>query len=218
LWSRATKDASGLEVILKKMNNVLELQKIQDQVNQCTLCSLCKTKGNYYVFGEGNVNAELMFVGEAPGFNESETGRPFIGKAGQLLTKMIEAIRLTRDSVYITNIVKCRPPENRKPTDEEIASCLPYLISQIKLIDPKVICLLGTTAFKVLIKESKLTISQSHGRIYHRTYYDRWRICIPTFHPAYLLRRPDMKCLAFNDLKIIKSQLEIELKESAIIY
>lgn len=184
-----------------KKTRVIRLQK---RVSECTLCNeLAKTRKNV-VFGAGNVSAELMFVGEAPGRDEDIQGLPFVGRAGQLLTKMIEAMGLTRQHVFIANVLKCRPPQNRNPLPKEIINCEPYLLEQLELIKPKVICALGTFAAQTLLKKSE-PISRLRGRFYD---YHGIKL-LPTFHPAYLLRSPGEKKKAWADLKMIKKELKL---------
>ncbi len=177
------------------------LLQIARRANHCTLCGLHKgrTKG---VFGEGNPKAKLMFIGEAPGKEEDLTGRPFVGEAGQLLTKIISAIGLARQEVYITNVVKCRPPDNRVPLPGEILSCQPYLVAQVEWVHPKIICTLGKTATLSLLKTEE-PISKLRGR-----WFDFQGIKVmPTFHPAYLLRNPSDKKLVWEDMKKIQQAL-----------
>ena len=154
------------------------------------------------MFGVGNPNAELMFVGEAPGADEDEQGVPFVGRAGQLLTKIIEAIGLSRDDVYIANVIKCRPPGNRNPEPDEIAECEPFLIQQIESVKPKVIVALGTFAAKTLLR-SDLPISRLRGQFYD---YHGAKL-LPTFHPAFLLRSPDRKRDVWDDMKKVRAVL-----------
>ncbi|MGH7162837.1 MAG: uracil-DNA glycosylase, partial [Planctomycetota bacterium] len=150
------------------------------------------------VFGEGNPRAELMFIGEAPGHDEDLQGRPFVGRAGQLLTDMIRAMGFAREEVYIANVLKCRPPENRDPAPDEIASCRPYLLRQIELSAPKVICALGRHAVRALTDRSE-GITKLRGKRLPAL----GRIVVPTYHPAYLLRNPAAKRDAWEDLKTI---------------
>jgi len=164
----------------------------------CTRCPLCETRTTV-VFGEGSPTAELMFVGEAPGRDEDQAGRPFVGRAGQLLTRMIEGgMGLARGDVYIANVLKCRPPDNRDPLPEEVAQCRPYLLRQIELVQPKVICTLGRHALHALT-DYKGGISRVRGR--PMAFLDR--VVVPTFHPAYLLRNPAAKREAWEDLKTV---------------
>ena len=179
-----------------------DLGSLKKVVLQCHLCDLAKTRKNV-VFGEGNPNATLMFVGEGPGATEDETGRPFVGRAGQLLTKMIEnVLEISRDEVFIANIVKCRPPNNRVPTPDEVASCIPYLFKQIEIIDPKIIVALGSTSYRHLTND-KTPISKIRGKKLHF----QNRVLIPTFHPSFLLRNPSKKKEAYEDLLTIKELL-----------
>jgi uracil-DNA glycosylase len=154
------------------------------------------------VFGVGNPDADLMFVGEAPGADEDLQGIPFVGRAGQLLTKMIEAINLRREDVYIANVIKCRPPGNRNPEPDEIAQCEPFLFQQIAAIKPKVIVALGSFAAKTLLRTDE-SISRLRGRIYD---FQGAKL-IPTFHPSFLLRSPDRKRDAWEDLKTARALL-----------
>ena len=179
-----------------------DLEALKKIVLQCHLCDLAKTRKNV-VFGEGDPKAKLMFVGEGPGATEDETGRPFVGRAGQLLTKMIEnVLEMKRNQVYIANIVKCRPPNNRVPTPEEVASCIPYLFKQIEIINPKIIVALGTTSYQHLTND-KTPISKVRGK----KLQFQGRILIPTFHPSFLLRNPSKKKEAYEDLLTIKELL-----------
>lgn len=170
-----------------------------ESVNKCVKCELSKTRNNI-VFGEGNPSSELMFIGEAPGAEEDSTGRPFVGRAGQLLTKIIESINLKRDDVYIANIIKCRPPQNRNPFEEEIKQCAPFLKEQIRIIRPKIICTLGKFSTEFIIGTDKGTISAVRGKEF---YYNGITV-IPTYHPSYLLRNPDAKRDVWEDMKKIR--------------
>lgn len=162
----------------------------------CSRCKLHRLGRSQVVFGVGNPDAELMFVGEAPGADEDAQGIPFVGRAGQLLTKMIAAIDLRRDDVYIANVIKCRPPENRNPEPDEVETCEPFLFQQIDAIGPKVIVALGKFAAQALLRTQD-PISRLRGRVYEF----RGAKLIPTFHPAYLLRTPSSKREAWEDLK-----------------
>lgn len=170
-------------------------------VASCNRCGLCRTR-NHTVFGEGNLQAELMFVGEGPGADEDAAGRPFVGRAGQLLTKMIAAMTFTREEVYIANVVKCRPPGNRNPAPEEAAACLGYLKQQIALIRPKVIVCLGGVALSFLCEHSG-GITRARG---HWLEFDGIPV-MPTFHPAYLLRQESAKKDAWSDLQQVMRAL-----------
>jgi len=163
----------------------------------CRKCGLCETRTTV-VFGEGHPRAELLFVGEAPGHDEDLQARPFVGRAGQLLTQMIEAMGLKREEVYIANVLKCRPPENRAPAPDEVEKCEPYLRRQIALIRPKIICALGNHALRALTGYTG-GISKVRGRPMELLQ----GTVVPTFHPAYLLRNPPAKKDAWEDLKAI---------------
>ncbi len=178
------------------------LEKLEKQALECHLCKLSKSRTNV-VFGEGNIGASIMFVGEAPGSNEDSTGKPFVGRSGELLTKMIENVLLIqREDVYITNIVKCRPRDNAEPTPTEAHTCQPYLLKQIKLIQPKFIVALGATAYHYLSGD-ETNISKVRGTIHKQDGYT----LIPTYHPSYLLRNPSAKKDVFEDLKMLKELL-----------
>jgi DNA polymerase len=168
----------------------------------CPRCKLAKLGRKQVVFGVGNPDADLMFVGEAPGGDEDIQGIPFVGRAGQLLTKMILAINLERDQVYIANVIKCRPPGNRNPEPDEIAACEPFLFQQIDAVRPKVIVALGAFAAKTLLRTED-PISRLRGRVYDF----RGAKLIPTFHPSFLLRSPDRKRDAWEDLKKARALL-----------
>ncbi len=176
------------------------LAALSAQVLACRSCPLCERRNNV-VFGEGNPQADLMFIGEGPGFDEDRLGRPFVGKAGQLLDKMILAMQFSREEVYICNIVKCRPPDNRVPMPEEAAACLPYLVKQIELVSPKVIVLLGATAAHYLLGKQE-GITRLRGR-----WLDYQGIPVmPTYHPAFLLRKPESKREAWIDLQQVMAK------------
>jgi DNA polymerase len=181
-----------------------KLEDISSEVGHC--CHLCD-KVTHVVFGEGNANADLMFIGEAPGADEDATGRPFVGAAGRLLDKIIEAIGMKRADVYITNVVKCRPPGNRKPTTDEIESCEPFLFREINVIKPKVIVTLGATPLFSLLR-IKEGITKARGHFYD---YDGTPV-MATFHPAYLLRVPEAKREVWEDMKKVVAKLK-ELKK-----
>ena len=172
----------------------------------CTQCKLCSHRKNIVV-GDGAPHARLVFVGEGPGENEDISGRPFVGKAGLLLEKMIEAIGLKRDEVYICNVVKCRPPGNRNPELDEIAACSPYLMRQLDAIRPEVVVALGKFAAQTLLK-TETRISDLRGKFHEY----RGAQLMPTFHPAYLLRNPDSKREAWADLKMVASRLGLSLQ------
>jgi DNA polymerase len=168
----------------------------------CSRCKLHRLGRRQIVFGVGNPDADLMFVGEAPGADEDVQGIPFVGRAGQLLTKIIEAINLKREDVYIANVIKCRPPENRNPEPDEVETCEPFLFRQIDVIKPKVIVALGTFATRALLRTQD-PISRLRGRVYEF----RGAKLVPTFHPAFLLRSPDRKRDVWEDMKKVRTLL-----------
>ena len=178
------------------------LEEVRKELGDCRRCSLSSLRKNL-VFGEGNPKSELVFVGEAPGGDEDREGRPFVGRAGQLLTKIISAMGLSREDVYICNILKCRPPGNRNPELAEIAVCEPFLIKQLQAIAPKIICALGTFAAKTLLKKD-VPISTLRGRFHT---YEGIKV-MPTFHPAYLLRNPSSKKQVWEDVQMIMQELK----------
>jgi DNA polymerase len=181
------------------------LEALREHIGDCQRCKLSGGRRNI-VFGQGHPNAELMFVGEAPGADEDEQGLAFVGRAGQLLTKIIEAIGLTRDDVFIANVLKCRPPQNRNPEPDEIQACQPFLERQIELIRPKVLVGLGKFAGQWLLKTAE-PISKIRGRV---GAYQEIAV-IPTYHPAYLLRNPGAKKQVWEDMKLAASLLGIQL-------
>ena len=170
----------------------------------CTKCKLARTR-TQVVYGVGNPHADLMFIGEAPGADEDRQGKPFVGKAGQLLTDIIKAMKLTRDDVYIANVIKCRPPENRNPEPDELESCRPYIRRQIELIKPKVIVTLGKFALQSLLERS-YSITATRGQWLE---YEGVKV-MPTFHPAYLLRTPAAKKEVWADMKKVMSELGLQ--------
>lgn len=188
--------------------NKKQLESLHESIRDCKLCKLCKER-TQVVFGVGNPNAKLVFVGEGPGADEDKQGEPFVGKAGQLLTKMIEGgMTLKRSDVYICNVVKCRPPDNRNPELEEIASCEPFLKQQLQIIKPQVIVGLGKFAVQTLLK-TDTSISKLRGK-WHE--YDGIRM-MPTYHPAYLLRNPKEKRTVWEDLQMVMRELNIPIPE-----
>ena len=177
------------------------LQDIRETIGDCKRCKLCE-KRTHIVFGVGDPHASLMFVGEGPGRDEDLQGEPFVGRAGQLLTKMIEAMGMKRSDVYIANIVKCRPPDNRYPEPEEVATCYPFLLQQIAAIRPRILVSLGNLATQTLLK-TKTGITTLHG-----TFHDfEGTKLMPTYHPAFLLRNPPMKKPCWEDLQKVMAAL-----------
>lgn len=188
--------APGAEIVARPLSD------IRTELGDCTRCKLHTLGRQQIVFGVGNPNADLMFVGEAPGADEDEQGEPFVGRAGQLLTKIIEAINLQRSDVYIANVLKCRPPNNRAPEPDEVVQCEPFLFQQIASVKPKVIVALGTHAAHALLKVDT-PISKLRGQVFNF----RGAQLVPTFHPAYLLRSPDRKRDVWEDMKKVRALL-----------
>ncbi len=186
------------------LNSLESLEDVRADLGDCQRCKLAKGP-HYIVFGDGNPRAKLVFVGEGPGFEEDRQGKPFVGAAGQLLTRIIEAINLTRSQVYICNIIKCRPPQNRNPEIDEIESCFPFLKRQIKAIQPDFICALGTFAAQTLL-ETSTPISRLRGRFHD---YNGIRV-LPTYHPAYLLRNPEKKRDVWEDMKMLMREYQYD--------
>ena len=173
-------------------------------MGDCQRCRLSEKRRNI-VFGDGAPGAKLVFVGEGPGFEEDQQGLPFVGPAGQLLTRIINAINLERDQVYICNVIKCRPPGNRNPDSDEISTCFPFLKRQLTAIQPKFIVALGTFAAQTLL-ETRTPISRLRGRFHE---YNGIKV-LPTYHPAYLLRNPDKKREVWEDMKMLMREYRYE--------
>lgn len=191
----------GLERFPRSTASSQSLAAVREELGDCHRCRLSGTRKNI-VFGEGNEKAGLVFVGEGPGHEEDFQGRPFVGKAGQLLNRIISAIGMTRDGVYITNVVKCRPPKNRAPLPDEIACCYPFLAKQLRIIRPRVICTLGTAAAQTLLRtDAGITTLRGTFRSWERI------PVMPTFHPAFLLRNPERKRETWEDMKAIQKEL-----------
>ncbi|MBN3039000.1 MAG: uracil-DNA glycosylase [Candidatus Omnitrophica bacterium] len=178
------------------------LEQLEQEVSGCRQCPLYKSRKNP-VFGQGNQKAQLVFVGEAPGRDEDEQGQPFVGRAGELLTRIIQAMGFKRQDVYICNVLKCRPPENRNPLPTEIFACRGYLLAQLDIIKPKVICCMGKFACHVLLGED-VSISKVRGKFHD---YNGVKL-MPTFHPAYLLRNPGAKGLVWQDMQKVMTELK----------
>ena len=189
-------------VLKPKRDPAKALAEIRKELGDCQRCPLHTTR-NQLVFGAGDPDADLMFVGEAPGADEDRQGEPFVGRSGQLLTKIIAAMGKTRDQVYIGNIIKCRPPGNRNPESSEIAVCSPFLDRQIEVIQPKVICALGTFAAQTMLN-TNISIGKLRGRAHP---YKDYCLLVPTFHPAYLLRSPGKKRETWEDMQMIMKLL-----------
>jgi DNA polymerase len=192
------------------------MEAFRARIADCRKCKLSEGR-TQVVFGTGNPDSPLVFVGEAPGEEEDRQGYPFVGRAGQLLTKMIEAMGLKREEIYIANVIKCRPPKNRNPEEDEITSCQPFLWEQIRIIQPRIICALGKFAAQTLLK-TEVPISQLRGKIGRLSpdaasgipsgLLERLMV-VPTFHPAYLLRNPSAKSATWKDLQLIMTELGI---------
>ncbi len=181
-----------------------KLDKLKKKIQSIKNCELKKSAKNL-VFSDGNINSKIMLIGEGPGANEDIEGKPFVGRAGKLLNKMLESIKLNREKVYISNVVNYRPPENRKPTEEEMQRYLPYLISHIEIIKPKILVLLGSTALNALIG-NEIVISKARGRWIQKKIASIEVWVIATYHPAFLMRQPDQKKFAWIDLKMIREK------------
>ena len=183
------------------------LEKLKKKIKSIKNCEL-KNSANKMVFSDGNINAKIMFIGEGPGAQEDKEGLPFVGRAGKLLDKMLEAINLNRKKVYISNVVNYRPPKNRRPTDEEIERYYPFLKLHIEIINPKILVLLGSTALNAIIG-NKEVISKVRGKWLKEKIGKCSPHIIASFHPAFLMRQPDQKKLAWIDLKLIKKKMEL---------
>ena len=192
-----------IEFVLEKNNKLNLLKKNIHEIKDCDL----KKTANKLVFSDGNVNSKIMLIGEGPGAQENQIGLPFVGPAGKLLDRMLKAITLDRKKVYITNVVNYRPPNNRKPTEEEIKRYLPFLKLHIEIINPKIVILLGATALQAICGKEKI-VSKERGKWFKK----RIGVCDPeiivTFHPAFLIRQPDQKKYSWNDLKLIREKIE----------
>ena len=196
----------NFEISEDKSNNLEQLKKSIIKLKDCNL----KRQAKNIVFCDGNPKSKIMFVGEAPGANEDQEGLPFVGRAGMLLDKMLAAINLDRKKVYISNIVNYRPPENRKPTEEEIRRYLPFITKHIEIINPKILVLLGSTAMNALVGND-IVISKMRGKWINKKFGNCKTSIIVTFHPAFLMRQPAQKKMAWIDLKMIRDK-KINLK------
>jgi uracil-DNA glycosylase family 4 len=197
-----TQSMSKKSSVKKLHTSVKTLTDFYQEIKDCRKCHLYKNRTNL-VFGTGNQNAEVMFIGEAPGREEDLQGEPFVGRAGQLLDKILAAINFKRDEVYIANVLKCRPPENRDPLPDEIQTCEPHLLEQIRIIQPEIICALGRIAAQALLK-TKLPLGQLRGKIhdYHKVKF------LVTYHPAALLRYPQYKRSTWEDVKLLRREYD----------
>ena len=191
----------NFEISADKAENLERLKKSISAIKSCSL----KNNATNIVFGDGNPKSKIMLVGEAPGFNEDQEGLPFVGRAGALLDKMLASINLDRKSVYISNIINYRPPENRRPTDEEVNRYMPFIKKHIEIINPKILVLLGSTAMNALIGND-IVISKARGKWIDKQFGSCKTSVIITFHPAFLMRQPAQKKMAWIDLKMIRDK------------
>ena len=201
---------STVSYLNKRPGGLQTLEKLREHIGNCQRCGLSQGR-HHLVFGEGPPKARLVFIGEAPGRDEDLAGRPFVGEAGKLLTRIIEnGMGLTRDQVYICNVIKCRPPDNRDPNEEEIDTCFPFLRNQLRLIKPEVICTLGRIAAQTLV-DKRFKITEQRGK-----WHSFMEIpLMPTFHPAYLLRYPDAKKQVWQDIQEVMKKLGLEVSKNA---
>ena len=202
----SNKPINRLKPELNEQDIKSQLENLKKKISEIDNCDL-KKNANNLVFGDGNGNSKIMIVGEGPGEKEDQMGKPFVGDAGSLLTKMLSAINVKRDSVYITNVVNYRPPNNRKPTVAEINRYSKFLIEHILIIDPKILIIMGSTAMEALVG-SNLKISKERGKWKDILLKNKTFLSIITFHPAYLLRQPEQKKYSWSDLKEIKKKID----------
>ena len=181
------------------------LSELRNKIKSIKNCELKKSATNL-VFSDGNPNAKIMIIGEGPGANEDKEGKPFVGRAGKLLDKMLQSIRLNRKNVYISNVVNYRPPQNRRPSDEEIRRYLPFLQKHIEIINPRILLLLGSTALNAIIG-NEIVISKARGKWVNKKIGNTETNVIASFHPAFLMRQPDQKKYAWEDLKMIRKKI-----------
>lgn len=201
---KPTKSNQKVVSSVELVTSCSSIKDLQEKLAGCQRCKLGKTRTNL-VFADGSPGAELMFVGEGPGQDEDLKGVPFVGRAGQLLTKMITAMGIERSQVYIANVVKCRPPENRNPEPDEIEQCSPFLRAQVRYVDPKIIVALGTFAAQTLLQTEE-KISNLRGKIHS---FENHKL-IATYHPAYLLRNPSQKKYVWEDLQMAMKELGLK--------
>lgn len=192
------------------MNKSQLLAEIADEIKRCPLCRLAETR-THAVPGEGTATARVMFVGEGPGQNEDETGRPFVGAAGQLLNELLKQAGINREDVFISNVVKCRPPQNREPLADEIEACSDYLMAQIAVIDPAIVCPLGSHALKTLL-DPKLSITKVRAQVFRKNGI----LFIPLYHPAAVLRRRELLPDLEADFRTLRELLNREIREDEI--
>jgi DNA polymerase len=209
------KSSTTIELpVLSTENKTAALAALNaDEVSGCRKCRLGLTR-TQTVFGEGDVDASIFFIGEGPGETEDLTGRPFVGRAGQLLDKMIGAMGLTRSQVFIANIVKCRPPDNRLPAPDEVATCTPYLVRQLEIVRPRVIVTLGLPAVKYMLEDPKLVMGRTRG------VWQSWRgiKLMPTYHPSYVLRAytEANRQAVWSDLQLVMKEIGLPIKNAAV--
>lgn len=205
-WGRYLDGGKQTLPTVGALDAATSLAEVRTELGDCRRCGLCRGRRNI-VFGVGAEKTPLMVIGEGPGANEDRRGEPFVGKAGQMLDRMLEnVIGLPRSQVYITNVVKCRPPENRNPSPEEIARCRPFLLSQLRVVQPKVVLVLGSVACRAVF-ETQAGVTRLRGQWRSLRFPGGEARAMPTFHPAYLLRQPDEKRKTFADLKAVKEAL-----------
>ena len=197
------KNSQNLSNGLVKIQQLKKLKTMIESIKNCEL----KNSANKIVFSDGNLNSKIMLIGEGPGAQEDQEGLPFVGRAGKLLDKMLEAINLNRKKVYISNVVNYRPPKNRRPTDQEIERYYPFLKLHIEIINPKILVLLGSTALNAIIGNEKV-ISKVRGKWMKKKIGNCDPYIIASFHPAFLMRQPDQKKLAWNDLKLVREKMK----------
>ena len=207
LSDKPLKRGSNLVSNFNNKSKKQKLDKLKNDISQIKQCELKKNATNL-VFADGNIYSKIMIIGEGPGAQEDIEGKPFVGRAGKLLDKMLAAIKLDRTKVYISNVVNYRPPANRKPTDEEIKRYFPYLVNHIEIIDPKILILLGSTALNAIIG-NEVVISKARGKWSNKEIGKVKPWIIASFHPAFLMRQPDQKKLAWIDLKMIRDKAKI---------
>jgi DNA polymerase len=190
--------------------NAASIPELEEKINNCNKCPLGSSRKNF-VFGTGSPDAKIVVIGEAPGRDEDEQGKPFVGRAGKLLTDILKAIDLTREEVFIANILKCRPPDNRNPLPGEIEKCLPHLVKQMKLINPDYVLAVGTFAGQTILN-TKDTLGKMRGKIHTVNFFGKDVKAVVTYHPAALLRNPNWKRPAWEDVKLFRSEYEKTLK------
>jgi len=208
--SNIVRDTGSISLLREDWMDSDKMTVLDERINKCSKCSLHKTRTNF-VFGTGSHDSDVMLIGEAPGSEEDIQGKPFVGRAGKLLTDILKAINFTRDEVFICNILKCRPPENRNPLPEEIVKCEPYLMKQIELIRPRFILCLGTFAGQTMLR-AREPLGKMRGRIFNFKYSDVNAKLMVTYHPAALLRNPNWKRPTWEDVQLFRKEYDKEKK------